>query len=285
MPCIVYNNRQLDTPSVAYAERRLVFRHDYLSLITSAEGRHVIYYASSDRPEGPSYYAVARVGPVHDAPHPEHFMSAWVFDYCKLETPVMASGGGVFESALSGENRYSNRQRAIRPIPDHEVLGILSHHPRNNLATTSHVGHGSTGFEEEMPADFEGPPVLGDPVSRLRQDLRLRLKGREAYARCALSGRSPSGTQEEPELEPAFLKPLALGGSCAIENAIFVIPALLKPVTQGLITLTDDFRIIAKPDLDPIYRSHLRATALLPENSPLQPRREFIRYHRSKVFK
>lgn len=123
MGCIVYNGRNLSRFALSGAEA-LVFERRYGSLVSSAKGALVIYYAARATHNGGNYYAVARIGDLFPHPAAPTQLFATVSEYGRFPAGIPAFGPSRgYENALFGRNWHSMvqeqcvRSRMPRRLP------------------------------------------------------------------------------------------------------------------------------------------------------------------------
>lgn len=134
------------------------------------------------------------------------------------------------------------------------------------------------GFGEEPQRGLEPDHSLDAYTSM--HALVLRSYG----YRCALTGAQfiAPATVLHSDLYVLAIKPLNQGGPLSINNCLPVINALRWPFIAGLITIEDNYRILApQPDLlDPEMLTALRASLVVPDDVLLRPGHDYLAYHR-----
>jgi len=102
--------------------------------------------------------------------------------------------------------------------------------------------------------------------------------------RCALTGaRFAAPTLFlHADLDVEAIQPREQGGPLSVDNYLPMIKSLRIPFRDGLITIENDYRIIAPhPDLlDSDMLASLRGSLLLPEEILFRPGAAFLAYHR-----
>lgn len=85
-----------------------------------------------------------------------------------------------------------------------------------------------------------------------------------------------------PDLDVVAIQPRAEGGPLAIANYLPMLTSLTGPFREGLIVISDDYRIMAPhPDLlDRDIVSALRASLVLPEDPLFRPAATHLAHHR-----
>lgn len=279
MGCIVYNGRNLSRFALSGAEA-LVFERRYGSLVSSAKGALVIYYAARATHNGGNYYAVARIGDVFPHPAAPTQLFATVSEYGRFPAGIPAFGPSRgYENALFGRNWHSMVQRTVRAIPDAEALAILEDVDRPG----SPVAH--DGLAEDS-ARYEHEPRGFDVVGRAKRWLQLRQQTRLEYGcRCSFTKCGQKDRSGEPEAECCHIWPVHEGGPDAIWNAILLGRSIHWAFDKHLISLEDNFRFVITDGLEPQYRQLLNPDgyARIPENPQSRPSLELLRVHRRKT--
>jgi hypothetical protein len=102
--------------------------------------------------------------------------------------------------------------------------------------------------------------------------------------RCALTGVQfrPATLHLHPDLDVVAIQPLDQGGLLSVSNCLPLLTSLRQLFLEGLITVTDDYRItVPHPEmLDPVRLASLRTSLALPDDPLLRPHPASLAHHR-----
>lgn len=280
-------------------EQQYHFGREYLRQIEAALDDFVVYYEPrrtstnlSSSGGRQSYFAIARICSIREDRYLKDHFYADISDYIDFDRPVpFKSPLGYLESALQREDGKTNKGafgRSVRVLPEHEFQAIVSAGFGNFAAppawSTPEEAH---GFAEEQ-APFERPLVEAI-VSRPFRDASFRAHVREAYNnRCAVTGIRLVNGGGRPEVQAAHIVPVAHNGSDSVRNGMALSSTVHWMFDRGLISVSDDFRVIAPQDLiAPELASIVedRRPLFLPANETNYPHKAFLEHHRNRVFK
>lgn len=140
------------------------------------------------------------------------------------------------------------------------------------------IGTDDDGMGEEAQQGF-----AADHGANAHTDLQAIVLMSYRY-RCALTG----AQFERPvmhlhrDLDVVAIQPREQGGPLAIANYLPMLYSLTAPFREGLITIGDDYRIVAPhPDLlDRALLAALRVSLALPDDPLFWPGTEFLAHHR-----
>lgn len=281
------------------------FPRTYLRQVTAAVGDWIVYYeprrATADiRSRGgrQSYFAIAKVLQVREDPNrPDHFY-ADVSDYIDFDKAVpFKIADFFFESAMKGLDGRTNSgsaQRAVRNMPDEEFDLIVRAGFGAELSAPidrqDRVGeYAAQGFADEQ-ADFQSErPRIEMTINRPFRDAAFARQVQTTYdRRCAMTGLQIINGGGRPEAQAAHIKPVAAQGPDSIRNGLALSSTLHWMFDRGLLSIDDNFRILAAKNAVPTEVGRLfNPSGLInvPEDERFQPHREFLRYHREHVFK
>jgi putative restriction endonuclease len=120
------------------------------------------------------------------------------------------------------------------------------------------------------------------------QSFRYRVVERVYAGRCALTGICMTNGRGRAEADAAHIRPVERDGPDTVRNGIALMKSVHWAFDRGLISLSDDGRILTNDSgLDPSLRGLLRrdGLALFPKNADERPHPAFLRWHRENVFK
>ena len=279
-------------------EQRYHFPATYLNQVRAAIGDHIIYYeprrSSADlasRGGRRAYFATARVDDVvADDVRPNHFY-ALISMYLDFDSPVpFAEGTEYYESALQKEDGSTNKGafgRAVRTVPDAEFEKILKTGFASELRSRAQIEPALAGF-----AEFQTPferPIVEMTISRPFRESAFKRVVRSAYdKRCALTGLRLINGGGRPEVQAAHIMPVAASGPDSVRNGLALSSTFHWAFDRGLISATDDGKILVAEKLLPEQITSLlnRDRALiLPYDPSSRPHAHFLRFHREQVFK
>jgi putative restriction endonuclease len=275
-----------DVPEVRYH-----FPRTYLNTARAAIGDWIVYYeprregaAQSGRSGRQAYFAIARLREiVEDPKQPDHYY-ARVSDYLEFRNPVPFRDGRMyFESALRKPDGSTNKGqfgRSVRHVPPLEFSVIVS----------QGFSEGTFTLAKEQPDE---PAVqLRERVERfVSRPLRDRLfqeQIRHAYeSTCAMTGLKLT-SEREVEIEAAHIRPVADDGPDSPRNGLALSRTLHWMFDRGLVSLADDYRILVAGNGVPAQARgllHGDYRAGVPAEVSLQPHRQFLAYHRERIFR
>lgn len=283
-------------------ESRYHFPHTYLNQVRNTVGDLIVYYepgrtgrAFNQRGGRLAYFAVAEVYDVVKDTLTEGHYYAQVRNYLEFDNPVSFKvSDKTYEMRLQKSDGSYNKgafRRAVRNMSDEEFEAILA-----------------AGFRKDLP-DFipdQPLPVLSEfglsedisefvrpmaEVTQLRpfRDRAFSRQVREAYnKRCAITGLRILNGLGRPEVQAAHIQPVSENGPDSVRNGLALSSTFHWLFDRGLISLTDDFRILkARGALSNEVSRFINAEgrALVPNDSISKPHPRFLKYHRENVFK
>lgn len=280
-------------------EKQYHFGREYIRQIEAALGDFVIYYEPRRTTTDPasrggrqSYFAVARIARIRKDERVDDHFYAEIDDYIDFDSPVpFRSSGSYLESALQRDDGQTNKGafgRSVRNLPEHEFRAIV------NIGFASFqsppawaLPEEARGFHEEQAA-FERP-IVETITSRPFRDASFRAHVRDAYAnRCAVTGLRLLNGGGRPEVQAAHIMPVASKGSDSIRNGIALSGTIHWMFDRGLISISNDMRLIAPRRLVPSELQSLVEDGrqlLLPDTEAHRPHQVFLAHHREHVFK
>ena len=111
----------------------------------------------------------------------------------------------------------------------------------------------------------------------------------EAYDRtCAVSGLRILNGGGRPEVQAAHIRPVAEQGSDSVRNGIALSGTFHWMFDRGLLSVDDDYSILVAKRGVPEPLSSLinpERKLILPPDARMWPHRQFLGYHRERIFK
>lgn len=283
-----------DSPAEHYQ-----FPRQYLSRVQSCVGSSIIYYAPRKGPGRHGYFAIAKVREVVSDPRANDMYLALIEPGSYLEfvnsVPFSDASGLVERGLLNEHGAISGRaQSAVRSLTSsdfHRIvdLGLDDRElllPRiGDPGRLVGLGEKQSTFEFEEDRDRKSVTV-----SRIVRDRVFRRIVLRAYSdRCAISGLRLINGAGRAEVVAAHIKPVEKNGPDIINNGIALSGTVHWMFDRGLISLSDDLRILISPqsnDPDGI-RSLVNkdGCAKPPLHSFERPHPSFLRWHRENCFK
>ena len=140
------------------------------------------------------------------------------------------------------------------------------------------MGADEDGMGEEAQRGF-----AADHSNNAHTDLQAIVLMSYGY-RCVLTGAQfeRPALHLHADLDVVAIQPREEGGPLAIANYLPMLHSLVRPFRDGLITVEDDYRIVAPQPtlLDPEMVAALRGSLVVPNDPLFQPGTEFLAYHR-----
>jgi putative restriction endonuclease len=221
---------------------------------------------------------------------PDHYY-ADIEDYLPFDRAIpFKEGNHFYESAMRGADGRTNSgsaQRAVRNLPDEEFNLILS-----------------AGFAAELPLPTDASPSVGGfsdpPESLVRSIIEMTVKRpfrdavfarqiQEAYdKRCAMTGLRIINGGGRAEAQAAHIRPVAKDGPDSPRNGLALSSTVHWMFDRGLLSIDDDFKILTARDAVPDeVRRLLNPSGYInvPEDYRVQPHKQFLRFHRERIFK
>lgn len=105
--------------------------------------------------------------------------------------------------------------------------------------------------------------------------------------RCAVTGLKLINGGGRPEVQAAHIRPVASSGPDSVRNGIALTGTMHWLFDRGLISVDDEFRVMAASTLPDDAARLIRPEGilLLPDDLTDRPHRSFLRFHRETVFK
>lgn len=283
-----------DLPEVRYH-----FPKTYLRQVEAAVGDWIVYYEPrrssgdlSSRGGRLAYFAIAKVLRIDvDQRLTDHYY-AYVDDYLDFDRAVpFRSGDHYYESSLRRDDGGTSRGafgRAVRIVPDDEFELILAAGFALEASKLGSSQSNDGGFAE-LQVPFEEPrPRIELTLTRPFRDEAFRRQVRAVYDnRCAVTGLKLINGGGRPEVQAAHIRPVASSGPDSVRNGIALTGTMHWMFDRGLISVDDEFRIIASSTLpeDAARLIRKEGVLILPVDPTAWPHRSFLRFHREGVFK
>ena len=275
-------------------EERYHFPRTYLRQVESAVGDWIVYYEPR-RTTGPhsatgrqAYFAIAQVtAVVPDNTRSDHFY-ALMRGYMAFDTPVFfRDGSGYREPKLLREDGKTNKGafgRSVRQLSREEFDEIV----RRGVSLQAEPWEPAARLAEDVP-EYVSRPIVETVTTRKVRDIAFRRQVRAAYANtCAVTGLRLINGGGRPEVQAAHIRSVEDDGPDTVRNGIALTGTAHWLFDRGLMTFTDDYRIVLSPhgvphELDKLIRSE--RSLLLPDAPDLRPHPTYLRWHRETCFK
>jgi putative restriction endonuclease len=273
-------------------ELRYHFPKTYLRQAEKTVGDWIIYYEprregedDAGRAGRQAYFATARVKEIiPDSTRSDHFY-ALVADYLDFEKPVpFRQGNTILESALQKRDGSVNRDafgRSVRLIREDEY---------ELIARLGFIVDGGASFSVRESATIDRP-IVETIVSRPFRDAAFSRSVKSSYRlTCAVTGFKLVNGGGRPEVESAHIRPVGSGhnGTDSVRNGVALSRTVHWMFDRGLISVADDYTILISGVRVPEQvRALINSTGrlLLPADPQHHPHRQFLEYHRERIFK
>ena len=269
----------------------------YLNQIRRTVGDWIVYYeprrATADvlsRGGRQAYFAIARVTDVRTDPERSDHFYADITDYLPFDRPVpFKEGEHFYESAMKGANGRTNSgsaQRAVRNMPDDEFNMIL----QSGFAAELPLSQSTNSYDLGMGEMQEEPrQIVEYTVRRPFRDAVFMKQVQQAYdKRCAMTGLRIINGGGRAEAQAAHIRPVAKDGPDSPRNGVALSSTFHWMFDRGLLSIDDDYKILKAKGAVPDEVSRLinpSGYLIVPEDFRLQPHKQFLRFHREKIFK
>jgi putative restriction endonuclease len=270
-------------------DERYQFPKRYLKTASKIAGDWVVFrepVKAGDK----GFYAVAFVEKiVSDPTRQDHYLALIKpGSYLDFPRPVPHRIDGILV-----ESGLSNAQFAVRTLNPEDFVRIINLGlgedepilPRVDLLSRSSFAEERTPFL--FNDEQERRKIL---ASRTVRDAAFRTAVVQAYdRRCAFSGLQFINGGGRAEVEAAHIKPVSANGPDSISNGLALSGTIHWMFDRGLLTLDDNLSILVSRhvnDLESVERLlRPERVALLPTDSALHPRPDFLAWHRTNTFK
>lgn len=277
---------------------RYHFPSQYLSRVESAIDDWIVYYGPLKGLPSRYYTGIARLTQIREDPELAKHYYADLTDYIDFDSPVDYRADGGFEKRLvlpDGSVSGGQAQNAVRQISDAEFVSIVR-------AGLSRPDEWPDRYDDKDLSDdaFSEPPqpgLTGEPYDRAIieqltrrkwRDRKFKYHVRAAYDRtCAFTGLRLINGKGRPEVEAAHIRPVEHGGNDWVRNGIALSGTVHWMFDRGLLSLSDDLRIMSSRQLnyDVSHLLNKDMKARVPSDPRLQPHPDYLGWHRSNIFK
>jgi putative restriction endonuclease len=279
-----------DSPYDDQPEIHYQFPAQYLSRASAFAGDWILYYEPI-RGGARGYHAAAKVRQiVPDPTRPSHFLALIeprTYLTFERDVPFRIAGDIVERGVLNERGAISGRaQSAVRPISDDDFNRIVA----VGLPDEPELLPRSGAFLAEEHAPFEIPRDRALVLSsRAIRDRAFRKRVLEAYdCRCALTGLKFINGGGRAEAEAAHIRSVEADGPDIITNGIALSGTVHWMFDRGLISLSDDLRILLSSkinDIDGVRKIiNSDGAARRPENAAWRPHPRYLKWHREQCF-
>lgn len=288
---------------------RYHFPRTYLTRVEKTLGDWIVYYEQFQGKPGRYYTGIGRVVAVRPDPSLAGHFYADLDSFLDFDRLVEYKENGGFEARLVREDGSINggtAQSAVRIVDEAEFAAIVAAGLSEELEWPDRFDDPLEEREPIDPLDLPKthqmseagqPDLVGAPferavkaqlANRKWRDRKFRHHVRVAYDRtCAFTGLRLINGRGRPEVEAAHIRPVEKGGNDWIRNGIALSGTVHWMFDRGMLSLSDDFRILQSRHLNYDISHMLRKeqTALVPADERLTPHPEYLRWHRDEVFK
>lgn len=285
-------------------EVRYHFPSTYLNQVSAALGDYIIYYEPR-RTTGPSsatgrqaYFAMARVVDIEpDTNRPGHHY-ARMADFIEFDRPIpFREDGHYYETLLRKDDGSTNKGafgRAVRQLSASEAHAIINAgfstllEPREQAEEGALTASDEHQIEDVVP-DYVERTTIERLITRKFRDIAFRRHVRDAYQNtCAVTGLQFINGRGCPEVQAAHIRPVEAHGPDTVRNGIALTGTAHWLFDHGLITFTDDHRILLSPhgvpdSLDRLIQAERRLW--VPADIAKSPHPTYLRWHREWRFK
>jgi putative restriction endonuclease len=296
-------------------ELRYHFPQTYLRQAQAALGDWIVYYEPR-RTSGDlsslggrqAYFATARVTDISRDQIREGHYYAHVRSFLQFPRPVpFSEGGHYYESALRKQDGSTNKGafgRAVRILPDGEYEQILAAGFAHMLEREERLRlfpeileEPSTSMhqlaEDARASEFDlvvgSRPIVQQLIARPFRDRAFATAVKSAYGdTCAVTRLKMVNGGGRSEVQAAHIRPVASDGPDSIRNGIALSGTIHWMFDRGLISMTDDYRLLVSKSRMPEAALKLLppdGQVALPPRPEVWPHPSFLQFHRENVFK
>lgn len=288
--------------STAYDDRieeRYHFPSTYLKQAEAAIGDFVIFYeprrGNTPNSGRSAYFAFARLDSIEPDPRNNGRHYANMSSFMEFDNPVPFKIGGLYlETALVKEDGSTNRGafgRSVRNIPIHEFATILRHGFSRELEPWEAADAVNTGnfIDDADVTEYIPREIRQYVLNRKVRDQNFKSHVRAAYNKtCAVTGLRLINGGGRPEVQAAHIRSVERNGPDTVRNGIALTGTVHWLFDRGLISFTDDHRILVSnhgiPDgLDRLVVPDKKI--ILPDNPAWRPHPTYLGWHRENLFK
>lgn len=232
-----------------------------------------------------AYFAIAKLVNITSDSAIEGLYYAEVSDYLEFDSSVsFRREEGTYEASLLKVDGSVNKGafgRSVRLISDDEF----------NLILAAGFTAGPRPWEgvSEFPDISEiNRPLIERVSKRYFRDRRFRLAVCDTYNNtCAVTGLALINGGGRPEVQAAHIQPVEHQGPDSIRNGVALSGTAHWIFDRGLITLDEEFRVVASSSLDESMHRGLIVPGQkirLPDALSQRPSNQFLEFHRQNIF-
>ena len=285
-------------------EVRYHFPSMYLNQVSAALGDYIIYYEPR-RTSGPNsatgrqaYFAMARVVEIEPDTKRSGHHYARMADFIEFDRPItFREDRHYYEAQLRKDDGSTNKGafgRAVRQLPVAEAHAIIDAGFSTRLEPWEQADESAvTPVDQHQTPDvvpeYIERPMIERLVTRKFRDITFRRHVRDAYQNtCAVTGLRLINGGGRPEVQAAHIRPVEADGPDTVRNGIALTGTAHWLFDRGLITFTDDYRILLSPhgvpdSLDRLIQAERRLA--VPSDNAKCPHPTYLRWHRERRFK
>jgi putative restriction endonuclease len=261
-------------------------RAKYESAVRAAEGEVALIYEPRRGGTGPesagggrsSFIAYAVLGAVEDDPNDPASAYVRYWDYEELPVPVPLSATNVNAKAI---------QQAVLRVDMAVVDSVF----RYGMAPILSANADTVGLTDRaLPALIAERPIREVAFNQLVRDraFRYNVVDKAYRGTCAMSGLHLTNGKGRAEVDAVHIRPVAEGGPDVIGNGLALSKTLHWAFDRGLVSATDEGRILfvdrgLPDDLRRLLRPEL--TLVRPSAEDFSPHPAFLGWHRRLLFK
>ncbi len=280
-------------------ESRYHFPSKYLNQAEAALGDFVIFYeprrGHTPNSGRSAYFAFARLDAIEpDSRKPGHHY-AHLSGFMEFDAPVPFKAGDTYlETALVKSDGTTNRGAfgwSIRNIPIDEFAAILRRGFSRNLEPWEVAENtiDDRSLVNDSVVDYVPREIRQYVLNRKVRDQNFKSHVRAAYNKtCAVTGLRLINGGGRPEVQAAHIRSVEQNGPDTVRNGIALTGTVHWLFDRGLVSFTDDHRIIVSghgiPDgLDKLVTPDKKI--ILPDNPAWRPHPTYLQWHRENCFK
>ncbi|WP_282044941.1 HNH endonuclease [Roseibium album] len=280
--------------------RKYHFPKSYLSRVQKTLDDWIVYYGPLNNKKGRFYTAIARTTCIESDPNLSEHYYVFLEDYIDFDRPLRYTENGGYEKKLFKENGLPNggyTQQSVRYLEIVEFQALIeAGFSENDTWPPRYDGleenDTALGFEENTQASIAGMfverPIVQQIVNRPFREAKFRQHIRQLYdRRCAFTSLRLINGQGRPEVEAAHIIPVEQGGNDSVQNGLALSGTVHWMFDRGLLSLTDDYEILASRhlnyDVSHLLNSDMKA--IVPKEHSKRPHPEYLAWHRNQKFK
>lgn len=280
-------------------EDRYHFPSTYLKQAEAAIGDFVIFYeprrGNTPNSGRSAYFAFARLDSIEPDPRNNGHHYANMSSFMEFDNPVpFKIGDSYLETALVKEDGSTNKGafgRSVRNIPIHEFATILRHGFSRELEPWEAKDTVDIGnfIDDGEVAEYIPREIRQYVLNRKVRDQNFKRHVRAAYNKtCAVTGLRLINGGGHPEVQAAHIRSVDRNGPDTVRNGIALTGTVHWLFDRGLISFTDDHRVLVSshgiPDgLDRLVVPDKKI--ILPDNPAWWPHPTYLCWHRENCLK